>query len=261
MGDKAVSGFVWYELMTSDLDAAVAFYRDAVGWDVRDSGMPGMRYMIFGKGGKDVGGMSSWADMGQAGKPPKWVGHLFTPDVDAATAAVVADGGQQWRAPQDIPGVGRFSVMSDPQGAEILLFQPSQTGDAPSRLRPQEPGAVGWHELATTDWERAWEFYSRHFGWTKSVAVDMGPTGTYQTFTMDEGSGGGMMNLPPGVEGNSMGPAWLFYFTVEDIQRAAQEVRNSGGTVTHGPAQVPGGGWIVQGTDPQGAAFAVTAAK
>ena len=56
---KAKSGFVWYELMTNNLDKAVAFYGSVVGWDVRDSGMPGMRYMLFGKDGKDVGGMMS----------------------------------------------------------------------------------------------------------------------------------------------------------------------------------------------------------
>ena len=57
MSETQASGFVWYELMTTgDLDAAVAFYGKVVGWDVRDSGMPGMRYMLFGKDGK-----STWA--------------------------------------------------------------------------------------------------------------------------------------------------------------------------------------------------------
>ena len=59
MEEKKMSGFIWYELMANDLDKAVTFYSEVVGWDVRDSGMPGMRYMLFGKGGKDVGGMMS----------------------------------------------------------------------------------------------------------------------------------------------------------------------------------------------------------
>ncbi len=259
MADKEASGFIWYELMTDDQDKAVDFYGKVVGWDVRDSGMPGMRYMIFGKGGKDVGGIMSWTSAGTS-KPTKWVGHVHTTDVDAETAAVVADDGKQWRPPTDIPGVGRFSVVADPQGAEFLLFEPKTT-DAPARLGPTENGNVGWRELATTDWEKAWEFYSGHYGWTKAPAVDMGPMGTYQTFMTTEGDGGGMMTIPPEMAGKMPGPAWLFYFIVDDIQAASERVKSNGGSITHGPVQVPGGGWIVQGLDSQGGAFALTAAK
>ncbi len=259
MADGSANGFIWYELMTGDLDKAVEFYGTVVGWDVRDSGMPGMRYMIFGKAGKDVGGMMSWESMGQK-KPTKWVGHIHTADVDAETKAVVADGGKEFRAPRDIPGVGRFSVVSDPQGAEYLLFQPNQT-EVPERLAPAEVGAVGWRELATTDWQKAWDFYSSHYGWQKDMAVEMGPMGTYQTFRLDGAIfGGGMMTMPPELAAHRPGPAWLFYFTVEDIKAAAQRIEHAGGTITHGPAQVPGGGWIVQGVDTQGGSFALTAA-
>ena len=259
MADKAKSGFIWYELMTDDLEKAVAFYSAVVGWEVRDSGMPGMRYLLFGKGGKDVGGMASWSSLGMD-KPTAWKGHIFTPDVHAETAAVVADGGKEHRAPQEIPGVGHFSVVSDPQGAEFLLFQPSHM-EVPARLKPAEVGAVGWHELGTTDWNKAWEFYSSHYGWTKGMAVDMGPMGTYQTFMLDDVYGGGMMSIPPELADKMGGPAWLFYFTVDDIEAAVTRVQNNGGSITQGPMQVPGGSWIVQGVDSQGGGFALTAAS
>ena len=180
--------------------------------------------------------------------------------MDAETAAIVADGGQQLRPPQAIPGVGRFSAVSDPQGAEYLLFEPGQ-GQMPTRLEQNEVGAVGWHELATTDWERAWEFYSTHYGWTKNMAVDMGPMGTYQTFMLDGMQGGGMMSIPAELAAKRGEPAWLFYFTVDDIKAAAERVTENGGSITHGPAQVPGGAWILQGIDSEGGGFAVTAAK
>ncbi len=256
MSEKQASGFIWYELMTTDLDAAIAFYSTVVGWDIRDSGMPGMQYMIFGKDGKDVGGMVSWTSMGMS-KPAGWKGHIHTADVDAETKAVVADGGTEFRPPTDIPGTGRFSVVGDPQGVEYLLFQPNGT-EAPPRLAPEEVGAASWHELLTTDWEKAWEFYSSHYGWTKETVVDMGPMGTYQVFTTPTG-GGGMMTMPPFLAEKGAKPAWLFYFTVDDINAAKQRIIDNGGTVTHGPAPVPGGAWILQATDPQGGAFAVTA--
>ena len=254
------SGFIWFELMTTDLDKAVSFYGQVVGWDVRDSGMPGMPYMIFGKDGKDVGGMMSWSSLGET-KPTKWMGHIHSRDVDAETTAVVAAGGKLYRPPQEIPGVGRFGVVADPQGAEYLLFQPNPPMEAPARLRPTEPGAVGWCELATTDRGKAWDFYSGHYGWTKEMAVEMGPMGTYQTFSMGSNAGGGMMNMPAEMTEKGGGPAWSFYFTVEDIQAAARNVTAAGGSITQAPMQVPGGGWVLRGMDPQGGSFALTAAR
>ena len=254
------SGFIWFELMTNDLEKAVSFYSSVVGWETRDSGMPGTPYTLFGKGGKDVGGMVSWKSLGQD-KPTKWAGHIYTPDVDSEVKAVAAEGGTVYRPPQDIPGVGRFAVVADPQGAEYLLFQPS-TPEAPERLAPPEAGSVGWCELVTTDLEKAWEFYAGHYGWTKNAAIDMGPMGTYQTFKMEaDTSGGGMMNIPPGAGEKMGGPAWSFYFVVEDIQTAARNVTASGGAITQGPMQVPGGGWVLRGVDTQGGHFAVTAPR
>lgn len=252
------SGFVWYELMTSgDLDASSAFYATVVGWDVRDSGMPGMTYLIFGKNGVDVGGMMSWQAMGMD-KPTTWKGHIGTSDVDAETKAVLADEGKEFRPPMEIPNVGRFSVVGDPQGAEYLLFQ--SNGQRPKPLSPNTVGAVGWNELATSDWEKAWEFYGSHYGWEKAMTVDMGPMGTYQVFNTADGfAGGGMMTLPPNAP--SQQPAWLFYFTVDDINAAKQRVTDHGGTVTHGPSPVPGGAWILRATDPAGGSFALTAAR
>lgn len=57
-------GFIWYELVANDLDKPVNFYKKVVGWDIKDSGMPGMKYMLFGTDGKDVGGMMTWAGPG-----------------------------------------------------------------------------------------------------------------------------------------------------------------------------------------------------
>jgi predicted enzyme related to lactoylglutathione lyase len=251
---SGVSGVVWYELMTNDLDAAAAFYAKVVGWDVRDSGMPGMQYTIFGKGGKDVGGMMSLKSIGVE-MPPEWLAHIHTDDVDKETAAVVADGGTEVQPPKDILGIGRFSVVLDPQGVKYLLFQPGRQ-EAPPRLGQIEPGNVGWHELLTTDWERAWDFYSRHYGWQKDYAVDMGEMGLYQTFRIDtDRYTGAMMNIAAFM--GALKPGWLFYFQVPNVDDAAKLVTEAGGTVAQGPMDVPGGSRILQGFDPQGCKFAL----
>lgn len=253
------AGFVWYELMTGgDVHAAAKFYADVVGWDVKDAQMPGITYLIVGKDGKDVAGMMSWQSMGMD-NPTVWKGHIGTADVDAEVDAVTGDGGTVNRAPQDIPGVGRFASVNDPQGVEYLLFQPG-TQYAPPRLAPNEVGNVGWHELLTSDWESAWEFYAKHYGWEKDYAHDMGPAGIYQTFRIDTGTyTGAMMNLP--ADGSYGPPRWQFYFQVPDVAAAVPKIEAGGGKVTMGPHVVPGGSTIVVATDPQGGVFALVSGK
>lgn len=253
------ANWVWYELMTNgDVHAAAKFYADVVGWDVKDSGMPGMTYLIFGKDGKDVGGMMSWQAMGMD-QPTAWQGHIYTPDVDAEVAAVQRDGGTVFRGAQDIPGVGRMAVVGDPQGVGYLLFQPGLEY-APPRLAQNAVGSVGWHELLTSDWESAWNFYAKHYGWEKDYAHDMGPMGLYQTFRIDtDRYTGAMMNLP--ADGSFGPPRWQFYFQVDSVDEAVAKIQAGGGVVTMGPHEVPGGSRILLGTDPQGGVFALTSSK
>ncbi|TIX38240.1 MAG: VOC family protein, partial [Mesorhizobium sp.] len=118
------------------------------------------------------------------------------------------------------------------------------------------PGHIGWHELYTTDWTAAFDFYAEQFGWTKAGDFDMGPAmGTYQVFAFGGEPVGGMMNKPEQIPV----PVWQFYFNVAAIDAAAKRVTDNGGKVIMGPMEVPGGDWIVQCTDPQGAHFALIA--
>ena len=118
-------------------------------------------------------------------------------------------------------------------------------------------GQTGWHELYAADPATGFAFYADMFGWTKGEAHNMGEMGVYQLFNNQDGQVGGMMRKPPQVPH----PAWLYYFRVADIDKAADTVKKDGGQVQMGPMQVPNGEWIVQGTDPQGAVFAVVAKK
>jgi predicted enzyme related to lactoylglutathione lyase len=251
-------GFVWYELVTNDISKAVAFYNNVVGWDMRDSGMPGMQYMLFGKNGKDVGGIMSWADAGAPGTPPEWFAHIHTARLDEELKAVTADGGTIIKPAQAIPGVGRFAIVLDPQHAKYLLFEPA--GDyAPPRLSQMESGNIGWHELFTTDAKKAFDYYERHYGWQKDHAHDMGPMGVYQTFrTNTPLYTGGMMDLKklPGVPADSK-PHWKFYFIVDDLEAAQKRIADAGGKTTVQPMDVPGGSRILNAIDDQNCEFAL----
>jgi predicted enzyme related to lactoylglutathione lyase len=247
----AQSSFVWYELMTSDAAAAKTFYSKVVGWNTEDVPMPGMTYTLLRTGETQIGGLMALPQEARdAGMKPCWVGYVGVDDADGAAAKVKRLGGRILKEPADIPNVGRFAVAADPEGAAFNLFKPSQPGQ---RVVSNEPGHIGWHELHTTDWPKAFEFYTEMFGWLKGDGMDMGPMGTYQLFTIGEAAVGGMFNSPAA----KMARFWLYYFNVGDIDAASKRVSDGGGKITQGPQQVPGGGWIIQASDPQGAAFAL----
>jgi predicted enzyme related to lactoylglutathione lyase len=249
------SNFIWYELMTTDLKAAEAFYTRVVGWSSEQWGSGDFPYVLMKVGDVGVGGLMKLpAEAAQMGQPPSWVGYIHTADVDKMTKTVRKAGGKVHREPSDIPDVGRFSVVADPQGATFMLLAPKGP-DRPA-LAGWTPGRVGWHELYTTDWKKALAFYSKRFGWKKDQAIDMGEgMGTYQLFSVDGQQAGGMMNKPPQVPM----PLWLFYFNVDDINATFDLIKAAGGNVMLGPMQVPGGSWVAQAMDPQGAMFAVVA--
>lgn len=250
--------FVWYDVMTTDTKAATDFYSHVVGWTAQEFPMgEGRHYTVFSHGGTMVAGLMALPpEAAQMGVPPCWSGYVATGDVDADAQRVEALGGKIQRAPEDIPNVGRFAVVADPGGAVFLLFKPN-TSETPVKVAPMTPGHIGWHELMAGNIDREWDFYEKLFGWTKRRAVDMGAYGTYQTFAADADECGGMMTKPPQMPASF----WNYYLTVESVDAAAARVKEKGGQIVQGPLEVPGGAWIVQGTDPQGAHFALISAK
>jgi uncharacterized protein len=250
--------FIWYELMTTDQDAAEAFYRAVVGWNMADAGQPGMRYTILSAGDRGMGGLMALpAEAREAGARPGWLGYVHVPDTDAAARRIVAAGGAIHRAPDDIPDVGRFAVVADPGGAVFQLLTPLPREDVPPPLPPMTPGLVSWHELySSIGQEAAFAFYADQFGWETTELMGMGEMGQYRIFAAGNGPMGGMMDKPADVPAS----AWAFYVNVDGIDAAVQRIEHNGGQVTMGPHEVPGGSWIVQATDPQGAAFALVSA-
>ena len=252
------SRFVWYELMTSDAPAALDFYKQVVGWNSQDSGMPGGVYTLMMVGDAQVAGVMQTPDELKAvGAPSEWSGYIAVDDVDAMAARVLAAGGKVLRPPEDIPGdIGRFAVVADPQNAAFVLFKPSRN-DPPAMPPAEAPGTVGWHELRATDGAAVFDFYATLFGWKKGEGLDMGPMGTYQLFEIDGVPSGAVMTKEP----DAPMPGWRYYFRVDAIDAAVERVRRLGGAVTMGPSEVPGGLWVAQARDPQGAVFALMSAK
>ena len=249
--------FTWYQLMTTHPGEAARFYASVVGWTAQEGQGPAQDYTVFEAAGEGVGGAMALPELArQAGAPPHWTGYIGVDSVESMLECLQGAGGTVHHAAEDIPGIGRFAVVADPQGAAFMLFR-WENGVGPNTpAAGGGAGHCGWHELHTTDWQAASGFYSSLFGWTKTDAMDMGPMGTYQMFEMGDGvTMGGMFNKRPDVPM----PAWLFYFNVPEINAAMARVTEGGGQVLNGPVQVPGGTMIAQCRDPQGAMFALAA--
>jgi uncharacterized protein len=244
--------FVWYELVTTDVEAAVAFYTSVMGWGAWDASVPGKRFVLFGDGKASISGLTQLPDEArQMGAKPSWIGYVGVDDVDVTANRVTHLGGAVDVPPTNVSDISRFSVFTDPQTARLALFKWLKPGQE-QPADPGAPGRVGWHELLAADWEQAWAFYGELFGWQKEDA-DVGEAGTYQLFSTGGQVTGGMVTKPATMPD----PFWLYYFNIGDIDATTQRVVAGGGQVLDGPLEVPGGSWIVRCKDAQGAAFAL----
>jgi uncharacterized protein len=248
---------VWTELMTNDTKAAETFYDKVIGWTSEPFGNSPQPYTLFKRSGSTsgVGGlMERPAGMNM---PPFWSMYIGVPNFDEAVAQIKRLGGSELSPVIDVPTVGRMQMMKDPQGAAFYIIQPEPRDNPPDR--DPEVGEASWIELMTTDQPAAMKFYQDLFGWQPTEAMDMGDMGKYQMFNRGLRMIGGMMNKPK--EMAQVPPHWAIYFRVSDINAAAERVKANGGQILNGPMEVPGGDWILNAMDPQGASFSLHAKK
>jgi uncharacterized protein len=250
--DIGHSTFLWHELLTRDRDKAVEFYTYVIGWDTQAydfQGNEGPEYTMWAAGGVPVGGVMEIDEETMGDMQPGWSGYVHTPDVDATLRKAKELGGSVPGEPMDIPTVGRMAELTDPQGATLWVLAPT-----PSESMPEPPasGSFSWNELATTDYEAAFDFYRRLFGWRQWDDMDMGDGFMYRMFGEGEQMYGGIYNKPPEMPAP---PHWTFYVIVDDIDAALERVKERGGQVLNGPMEVPGGDRVAQCLDPEGAAF------
>ena len=246
---------LWYELMTTDMQAAETFYRTVVGWTSAPFEGSPQPYTMFTRSGEvPVAGVMTTPEGLDA--PPFWAMYVGVPKLEEAAAHITRLGGRECSPVIEVPTIGRMQMMQDPQGAAFYIYEPASD---PQPEAAPEIGEASWHELMTTDAPAAMAFYSEVFGWQPSETMDMGPIGKYHMFNRPHGMIGGMMNKPP--EMADVPPNWQIYFRVPDIDAAAERITANGGQILNGPMEVPGGDQILNGLDPQGAAFALHAKK
>jgi predicted enzyme related to lactoylglutathione lyase len=234
-----VNRFRWYQLLTTDVDAAARFYGALLGWRVEAG-------QILRADGAVVGELGPLPERARAaGAPAHWRGHVQVADLDAALATWMSHGGAPL-GPQRRSEAGVVAPVRDATGAVLCLSSVTSVQAADD--------AVAWHQLNTDDRERALAGYAATFGWHPVDALDLGPpVGLYQMFAYAGASrpAGAMANTArtPGVHN-----AWLYYFDVDDLDARVDEARTQGALVL-GPMDVPGGDRVAVCDDPQGSAF------
>ena len=125
MGDdlKRHGNFSLNELLTTDLASAKEFYGELFGWSFTETkNIYGNSYLVIHKGNTVIGGMMLKDGIVPDDVPPLWDPYVSVDDVEASAKRVEKLGGEVVVPPTDIPNVGRFCVIRDPQGASLNLI-------------------------------------------------------------------------------------------------------------------------------------------
>lgn len=249
MTTKTTGRFVWHELHTGDRAKAMKFYGQLLGWETKEVPMGPETYGLCLHDGKDVAGIMT--SKAPANVPPHWLPYIAVEDVDASAKQAKDLGGKILGAPMDIPNVGRFAVVADPQGATFAIYKGAKP--YPEEQTPPPVGAFCWEELSTSDPEAAAKFYAALFGYTIE-SVDMGPMGTYRILKSGDRQRAGIMkSMPQGPQQ----PHWLEYVAVKDVDAATRNAKELGAKTLFGPQDIPNVGRFSVIGDPTGAAIAL----
>jgi uncharacterized protein len=246
--------FSWPELATTDQKAGCAFYAGLFGWEVRDQPMgPGDTYSMFQMRGKPVAAAYTMrADEKQMGVPPHWNAYATVANVDDSAKKAESLGGKVVAPPFDVMDAGRMAVLQDPTGAIFQIWQPKRSIGA---MILNEPGALCWTELTTSDTKAAETFYTSLLGWTAKHSAPGGPM-EYTEFSVAGRPSIGMMAKPAGMPAH-IPSYWMPYFQVASADASAARAQELGAKLMVPPQDIPNTGRFAIVSDPQGAMFAV----
>lgn len=246
-----ISGnFCWVELNTTDPVAAKRFYGELFGWRMKDMPTPMGEYTMAEVDDKSVCGLMKLPEEARKmGAPPHWLSYVAVDDVDASAEKARELGGTVLVPPMDA-GPGRMAVLQDPTRGVLAIWRAQQSMGT---WLYQEPNAVCWNELMTTNVDAAGKFYMGLFGW-KGQAMQM-PGMTYTVLKNGDQDAGGMMAFPPEVK--MPVTSWTVYFAVASADGAVERAQKLGAKLHVPPTDIPNVGRFAVLEDPAGAVFAV----
>lgn len=240
----------WLDLTSTDPAAAKDFYGKLFGWSFQDMEMPTGTYSLAMLKDKNVTGIMGHSDeLKAAGAPSAWNTYAAVEDCAASTAAAKAAGAGVMMEPTTMEEVGTMSVVQDPTGAHLCLWQAETPGDGAGLVN--EHGAFAWAELLTGDQDAAAAFYGEVLGWDASdMQTPDGQDAKF--FVMDGTPVASTRGLP--MEG--VPPHWFDYFGHDDVDAGVATIADNGGTVIMEPFDTPPGR-IALAQDNTGGGFAI----
>jgi uncharacterized protein len=228
--------FCWVDLGTTDVAGAKRFYGGLFGWGMEDIPTgPEDTYTLCRVNGKDVAGIYDQPEEERAVAPAHWNSYIAVDDVEAVTAKAKGLGPMSITEPFDVMERGRMTVLQDPAGALVSLWEPKRNIGADL---VNEVGTWSWCDLATRDPDGATRFYSDLFGWRFEQVGD-----GYWSISMDPFLIGGMRTMdqdPPETP-----PHWMPYFVLDNAEKAVARVEELGGSILVPPRNVPAGRFLV----------------
>lgn len=245
--------FVWYDLLSEDVDAARRFYGALFGWTFESVGLNlGVArsdgYTIIRHRGRPIGGIVDATLLPATRNVSQWIPSLSVPDVEGAVRAVQASGGRVLVPAQDLEGRGRLAVVADAEGAVLTLVH-AKDGD-PLASDPQA-GDFLWTELWTDDVSAAAAFYHAVVGWV--AEEHLLPAGTYRHLDFLGRPMAGLLPKPVA----ELPATWVSYVRVDDTLAIANRVRGLGGRVAGAPRPNQAGQMVALIVDPSGAGFVI----
>lgn len=226
----------WVDLSAPNVDEAVEFYREVMGWDFAETGPAYGGYRMASRAGRQAAGIGPL----QGESPAAWTVYFAADDADAFTDRAKQSGATVLASTFDVPGQGRMSVVADPTGA---VFGTWQAFDHHGFEAAAEPGFFSWAEVNTADASRARDFYTQLLG---ASARDMPDSPTsYYMLSKDGEMLCGIMQMNEQWAG--IPPHWMIYFEVADLAAAIASAKELGGTVAVEPFDTPFGRVAVLG--------------
>ena len=243
--------FVWYDLLTTDVEAARRFYGQLFGWTFQEGEADGSRvYTTILLDGRPIGGIAAAADLRDgAVNSSQWISNLSVGDVDAAVADVRRLGGTVAAEPRDLPDRGRIALVRDDQGALLALVR-STTGDPP--VDREREGGWLWTELWTRDADASVAFYRGLVGYEDEPMAEGGGS-DYRVFSVRGEPQAGLLTYAL----DAVQPNWLPYVLVDDPGALADRVEGLGGRVLLPPDPSRRNGSVAIIADPTGAALTI----
>lgn len=238
----------WADLLCKNGQSAKDFYTGLFGWTFDDHPAgPGMVYTMFSHQGAPVCAAAE-PGPGQENLPPHWSIYITVDDLEAAVERARAAGGTVLMDPFDVLDVGRMAIVQDQQGAFVRLWYPLKHAGA-GKLN--EPGAISWFELATTDPASASAFYSQVLG--AECAPDPDTPFEYTLVKVAGNPVAGILQI--GEDWGPVSPNWGIYVGVEDVDATVSSARDLGGSVVVEPRDIEQFARFAVLRDPDGAVF------